>query len=68
MKNTISLQNEHNTILLVYLDTLLLVPTEVINFCMCRKWTLKKFGFDMTMLVCDQVSQPQLLWCSWFVS
>ena len=41
---------------LVFLDALLLDPTEVLNFFLCRKWTLKKFGFDMTMLVCDQVS------------
>ncbi|KAG0622499.1 hypothetical protein M758_3G101300 [Ceratodon purpureus] len=29
----------------------------------CKKWTLKKFGFDMTMLVCDQCGQEYHVGC-----
>lgn len=47
---------------LVSLVLCLMVLTDISSFYSCRKWTLKKSGFDMTMLVCDQVSQ--LLICS----
>lgn len=45
------------TLLIICMYCFLLQKMFVVFLYLCRKWNMSKSGFDVTMLVCNQVSK-----------